>query len=77
MPLWKKFWLLFSVIWVVVAGLNVASILAFSDEVEQAKAVQPALYGIVVPAALYLALWVWHRWMSRNKSGSDPNQKKA
>jgi tryptophan-rich sensory protein len=66
MPLWKKFWLLFTVIWVVVAALNVASILAFSDEVEQGKAAQPALYGIGVPAALYLVLWLWHLWKNRN-----------
>jgi membrane protein implicated in regulation of membrane protease activity len=75
--LWKKFWLLFTVIWVAVAALNVASILAFSDEVEQGKAAQPALYGVAVPAALYLLLWLWHRWVNRNKSGSDPNQEKA
>ena len=31
MKLWKKLWLLFTVIWVIVAGLNVASILAFGD----------------------------------------------
>jgi hypothetical protein len=71
MPLWKKFWLLFTVIWVAVAALNVASILAFSDEVEQGKAAQPAFYGVAVPAALYLALWAWSRFKNR-KSKKTP-----
>ena len=69
--LWKKFWLLFTVIWVTVAALNVASILAFSDEVEQGKAAQPALYGVAVPAALYLVLWAWSRFKNR-KSKKSP-----
>lgn len=59
MPLWKKLWLLFAVIWVVVAGLNVLTILAFSDEAEHGKAVLPAVYAVVVPAVLYFALWLW------------------
>jgi hypothetical protein len=57
--LWKKLWLLFTVIWVVVAALNAGSILAFSEEHE--KAVQPVVLGIVVPALLYLVLYVWQR----------------
>jgi hypothetical protein len=57
--LWKKLWLLFTVIWVVVAALNAGSILAFSEEHE--KAVQPIVLGIVVPALLYLVLYVWQR----------------
>ena len=46
-------------IWVVVAALNAGSILAFSEERE--KAVQPIVLGIVVPALLYLVLYVWQR----------------
>jgi cyanate permease len=57
--LWKKLWLLFTVIWVVVAALNAGSILAFSEEHE--KAVQPVVLGIAVPALLYLVLYVWQR----------------
>jgi len=57
--LWKKLWLLFTVIWVVVAALNAGSILAFSEEHE--KAVQPIVLGVVVPALLYLVLYVWQR----------------
>jgi hypothetical protein len=59
--LWKKFWLLFTVIWLVVSGLNVATILAFSPD-EQEKAIRPMLLGIAVPAVLYAVLWVWMRF---------------
>jgi hypothetical protein len=69
MPLWKKLWLLFAVIWAVVAGLNVLTILAFSDEAEHAKAILPALYGVAVPAVLYLALWLWNLFKNR-KTGA-------
>jgi hypothetical protein len=58
--LWKKFWLLFTVIWVVVAGLNVATILAFSPD-EREKALRPIVIGVVVPIVLYGVLWVWQR----------------
>jgi hypothetical protein len=60
MPLWKRLWLLFAVIWIVVAGLNVLTILAFSDEAEHRKAILPAIYAIAVPAGLYLVLWFWN-----------------
>ena len=46
-------------IWVVVAALNVGTILAFSEE--HAKAVQPIVLGIAVPVALYLVLLAWQR----------------
>ncbi len=49
---WRKLWLLFTVIWVVVAGLNAFTILAFSDE-QQDKALQPLLWLVAVPAVLY------------------------
>ena len=61
MKLWKKLWLLFTVIWVIVAALNVASILAFGDEVEPQKALWPAFFGVLVPAAVYCVAWVWER----------------
>ena len=59
-PIWKRFWLLLSVIWVVVSGLNAATIFAFSEETE--KAWPPILLGIAVPAAAYLVCWLWARW---------------
>ena len=60
MPLWKKLWILFTVIWVVVAALNAGTILAFSPD-EQEKAVRPIVIGVVVPIVLYGVLWLWQR----------------
>jgi hypothetical protein len=61
MKLWQKLWLLFTVIWVIVAALNIASILAFGDEVEPQKALWPAFFGFAVPAAVYCVGWAWER----------------
>jgi zinc transporter ZupT len=61
MKLWIKLWLLFTVIWVIVAGLNVATILAFGDEVDPHKALWPAFFGVLVPALVYAVGWVWER----------------
>ena len=65
---WRKWWLLFAGIWVVVAGLQVFTILAFAVD-EQDKALQPALYGVGVPAVAYLLGWLWERFTKR---GQDP-----
>jgi hypothetical protein len=58
MPLWKRFWLLFSVIWVVVAALDVATILALGDN-PSAKAIKPAILMVAVPAVGYLIAWLF------------------
>jgi hypothetical protein len=63
--LWQKLWLLFSAIWVVVAALNVASILAFGDEVAPEKALWPAFFALAVPAAAYALGWAWEKLTSR------------
>ena len=59
LSLWTKLWLLFTVIWVVVSGLNAGTILAFSEEHE--KALRPIVLGVAVPAVLYLILWGWQQ----------------
>jgi hypothetical protein len=64
MPLWKKFWLLLSAIWVVIAGLNAITIVAFSPD-EAEKAWRPIALGIAVPALAYLAGWLWARWKAK------------
>jgi len=61
LKLWQKLWLLFTVIWVVVAALNVFAILVFGDEVEPEKALWPAFFAFAVPAAAYAVGWVWAR----------------
>jgi hypothetical protein len=59
--MWKNFWLLFTVIWVVVAALNVVTILAFGDQTPAEKAFQPLILAFVVPAVLYAVGWAWER----------------
>ena len=71
MALWKKLWLLFSAIWVIVALLNVVTILAFSDQVEHRKALVPVAFGVLVPALAYAFGWVWEKLRKAKKSGSD------
>ena len=68
MPLWKKLWLLFTVIWIVVAALNVFTILAFAEDVDHEKAFQPMFFGVAVPAALFALGWVWERWNKRGQN---------
>lgn len=65
MALWKKLWLLFTVIWVVVAGLNAFTILAFGEDVERGKAVKPLVLGVAVPAIVYALAWLWAAWRKR------------
>ena len=67
MALWKRIWLLFTVIWLVVSALQVATILAIGEEPPE-KALRPIVLGVAVPALLYLALWGWARL--RAKKGS-------
>ena len=59
MRLWKRLWLLFTVIWVVVSGLNAGTILAFSEEHE--KALRPLVLMVAVPLLLYVILAAWFR----------------
>jgi hypothetical protein len=57
---WKKLWLLFTVIWVVVLLLQIGTILAVGEEPPE-KAVRPLILAVIVPAVLYLLLWGWAR----------------
>jgi hypothetical protein len=66
--MWRKWWLLFSVIWFVVAAIQVAVILGTSEE--PAKAIQPFVLGIAVPAALYALGWIVERLRRNSGSGS-------
>jgi hypothetical protein len=68
MALWKKLWLLFAVIWVVVAMLNVFSILAFAEgEIDRAKVWYPLLFAVLVPATLYGVGVAWEWFTKKNK----------
>ena len=57
--MWRKFWLLFTVIWVIVAALQVFTLMAFSEEPE--KIWQPVALGIAVPLVAYALGWIWER----------------
>ena len=70
LKLWQKLWLLFAVIWLVVSGLNIGTILAFADESEWGKAVRPAILAFAVPALLYVIGLGWQAW--KRRSGSEP-----
>jgi hypothetical protein len=59
MKQWQKWWLLFAVIWAVVAAMQVVLILVTSDEPE--RFVQPLVLGVAVPAVLYALGWIWQR----------------
>ena len=48
-------WLLFTVIWVLVAGLNAMTIIAFSEGAEREKAALPIALGVLV--TLWLRVW--------------------
>ena len=71
---WRRWWLLFAVIWGVVAALQVFTIVAFAPD-EQEKALQPALYGVGVPAAAYLLGWLWERLTSPTSPGPRRREK--
>ena len=66
MPLWKRLWILFTVIWIVVLALQVGTILAVGEEPPE-KALRPIVLAIVVPAVLFLLLWAWNRFRGPGK----------
>jgi hypothetical protein len=58
MALWQRLWLVFTVLWVVVLGLQVGTILAVGEEPPE-KAIRPLVLALVVPPVLYLLAWAW------------------
>jgi hypothetical protein len=69
MRLWQKLWLLFTVIWVVVSGLNAFTILAFSEGAEQEKAVRPLVLLVVVPVLAYGIGYLWNLFRRDRRRG--------
>jgi len=69
MPVWKRLWLLFGVIWVVVGLLNIVT-LAVYGEPGAAQFVQPVALTLAVPALVYLPLWGWASVRARRKGES-------
>ena len=64
LELWQRLWLLFAVIWVLVSGLNVATILAL-EEGARDKVITPLALLVAVPAVVYLLAWAWAAWRGR------------
>ena len=64
--MWRQWWLLFAVIWTVVAALQAGTILALSEEPE--KALRPLVLGFAVPAVLFLFGLLWERFRKRGQS---------
>ena len=61
MPMWKRFWILFTAIWVFVALLNALTTLAFAEEIPPDRQLTLLTVAIAVPAALYAAGWLRER----------------
>ena len=66
MPLWKRFWILFTAIWVFVALLNVLTTLAFAEEIPPDRVLTLLAAAVVVPAALYAVGWLAEWLQSRH-----------
>ena len=64
MPLWKRFWILFTVIWVFVALLDALTTLAFAEEIPPDRVLTLLLVAVVVPVALYAVGWL-RDWLRR------------
>lgn len=69
MPLWKKLWLLFTVIWVGVCALSAATILAVGGEFEREQAFTPIVLAFAVPPVVYLFAGGIAWW--RRRSGRE------
>jgi hypothetical protein len=61
MPLWKRFWILFTVIWVFVALLNALTTLAFAEEIPPDRVLTLLSVAVALPAVLYAAGWLRER----------------
>ena len=66
MLLWEKFWILFTVIWVVVALLNAMTMFAFGEEIPLERPLTVLAAAIVVPAALYAVGWL-REWLQSKR----------
>jgi hypothetical protein len=71
LALWKKLWVLFTVIWVIVAGLNAMTIIVFAEGVEREKAWLPITFAVLVPALLFGIGWVWELLRRHRRRGSE------
>ncbi len=57
--LWQRFWLLFSVLWIVVAALNIVTLLVLEEKVPEERLETLLLVAVLVPAVLFGIGRVW------------------
>lgn len=69
MLLWKRFWLVFAVMWVVVSLLHAATLFAIEDDLPKDKLETLLLAAVLVPAVLYGIGWLWGR-LNQGRPGS-------
>lgn len=55
MPMWKRFWILFTGIWLLVSLMSVATVLAFGERMTLEGVLQLLAVAILPPAVLYAA----------------------
>lgn len=65
---WRKLWLLFTVIWVVVTGLQIMTILVVGEEPD--KVWRPIELMVAVPPIVYLLGLAWE-WLRRQRKPSE------
>lgn len=67
MPLWKRFWLLFSAIWVVVSLLHALTLVTLGEDVPHDRLGALLLATVLVPAVFYGLGRLWEI-LRRNRS---------
>ncbi len=76
-PLWKRFWLLFTAIWVAVSLLHALTLATLADQVPGDRLAMILLGTVLVPAALYGFGRVWEWVDGRRRRGRDPSANQA
>ena len=64
LALWKRFWLLFTAIWVAVSLLHALTLFTLAEKVPKDRLAMILLATVLVPGALYAMGWLWARLRS-------------
>jgi hypothetical protein len=67
MPIWKRFWILFTAIWLLMALLSAATMIAFAENIEADRMIKLLAGAVLVPAALYAAGSLQYRFRKRRR----------
>lgn len=77
MPLWKRFWLLFTVIWLVVSLLHALTLLTLGEEAPGDRLAALLLATVLVPAGLYGIGRAWEWVHGKRRRGQRPSADQA